>query len=50
MLARCWQLRANLTVYGAAYVALAEVLDADLLTADRQLAKAPDPRCRIELL
>jgi predicted nucleic acid-binding protein len=50
LLPRCWQLRDNLTMYDAAYVALAEALDADLLTADRRLAKAPGPRCRIELL
>ena len=50
LLTRCWELRANLTVYDAAYVALAEVLDADLLTGDARLAKAPGPRCRIEIL
>jgi predicted nucleic acid-binding protein len=50
LLARCWQLRENLTVYDASYVALAEVLDADLLTGDRRLAAAPGPRCRIEVL
>jgi predicted nucleic acid-binding protein len=50
LLKRCWQLRPNLTVYDAAYVALAEALDADLLTADSRLAKAPGPRCRIEVL
>jgi predicted nucleic acid-binding protein len=50
LLARCWELRANLTVYDAAYVALAEALGADLLTADLRLAKAPGPRCRIEIL
>lgn len=50
LLARCWQLRDTLTVYDASYVALAEALDADLLTADRRLAKAPGPRCGIELL
>jgi predicted nucleic acid-binding protein len=50
LLPRCWQLRDNLTIYDAAYVALAEAFDADLLTADRRLAKAPGPRCRIELL
>jgi predicted nucleic acid-binding protein len=50
LLARCWELRDNLTVYDAAYVALAEALDADLLTADLRLAKAPGPRCRIEIL
>lgn len=50
LLRRCWQLRENLTIYDAAYVALAEALDADLLTADRRLAKAPGPRCRIDVL
>jgi predicted nucleic acid-binding protein len=48
LLSRCWELRDNLTSYDAAYVALAEVLQADLLTADRRLAKAPGPRCHIE--
>jgi len=50
LLARCWELRENLTVYDAAYVALAEILDVVLLTADGRLAKAPGSRCRIELL
>ncbi len=50
LLARCWELRENLTVYGAAYVALAELLDVVLITADARLAKAPGPRCEIELL
>lgn len=50
LMSRCWQLRDNLTIYDAAYVALAEALGVDLLTADRRLARAPGPRCRIELL
>ena len=50
LLRRCWQLRDNLTIYDAAYVALAEALGVDLLTADRRLANAPGPDCRIELL
>jgi len=50
LLARCWELRQNLTIYDAAYVALAETLRADLLTGDRRLARAPGPRCRIEVL
>lgn len=50
LLPRCWDLRDNLTVYDAAYVALAEALDATLLTADARLAKAPGPRCAIEVL
>ncbi len=50
LLLRCWELHDNVTVYGAAYVALAEVLDITLLTADARLAAAPGARCRTELL
>ncbi|CAN5759801.1 type II toxin-antitoxin system VapC family toxin [soil metagenome] len=50
LLARCWDLRNNLTIYAAAYVALAESLDVTLLTADGPLARAPGPRCEIDLL
>jgi predicted nucleic acid-binding protein len=50
LLARCWELRHNLTAYDAAYVALAEALDVALLTADRRLARAAGVRCRIECL
>jgi predicted nucleic acid-binding protein len=50
LLARCWELRDNLTPYDAAYVALAEALRATLLTADRRLARAPGTHCDIEIL
>lgn len=50
LLARVWELRANLTAYDAVYVALAEVLDASLLTRDRRLANAPGYRARINLV
>ena len=50
LLRRCWQLRDNLSVYDAAYVALAEALDTPLLTADARLAKAPGVGCAIEVL
>lgn len=50
LLARCWELRANLTMYDAVYVALAEALHTNVLTADRRLAESPGPRCEIELL
>ena len=50
LLRRCWELRDNLTTYDAAYVALAEALDATLLTGDRRLARAAGPTCAIELL
>lgn len=39
-LARIWQFRHNVTAYDAAYLALAEALDAPLLTRDRALASA----------
>ena len=48
LLPRCWELRDNLSPYDAAYVALAELLDASLLTGDRRLARAPGIRCNIE--
>jgi len=50
LLRRCWELRDNLSVYDAAYVALAEVLDVPLVTADARLAKAPGVRCAVEVL
>lgn len=49
LMSRIWELRDNLTPYDAAYVALAEALEAPLLTADRRLANAPGARCEIEL-
>lgn len=50
LLERVWELRHNLTAYDAAYVALAEALDATLLTRDRHLAAASGHRARIELV
>jgi len=50
LLPRIWDLRNNLTAYDAAYVALAEALDAPLLTRDRRLAAAAGHRARIELV
>jgi len=38
LLPRIWQLRHNLTAYDAAYLALAEALDASLVTRDRAFA------------
>jgi len=50
LLKRCWELRDNLTVYDAAYVALAEALRSVLLTADTRLGRAPGLRCPIEVV
>ena len=47
---RIWSLRANLTAYDAAYVALAESLPAPLITRDTRLAKAAGHTARIELV
>lgn len=50
LLTRCWELRANLTVYDASYVALAELLGLSLVTGDARLSRAPGLRCRVEVL
>ena len=48
LLPRIWELRRSLTAYDAAYVALAETLDAPLLTTDQALARTTGHRARIE--
>ncbi|MBV8751754.1 MAG: type II toxin-antitoxin system VapC family toxin [Hyphomicrobiales bacterium] len=50
LLPRIWDLRRNLTAYDAVYVALAETLDAPLLTRDRRLAAAPGHRAHVEVV
>jgi predicted nucleic acid-binding protein len=50
LMRRAFELRANVTAYDAAYVALAEGLDCALLTADTRLARATGPQCAIRLL
>jgi predicted nucleic acid-binding protein len=49
LMGRCWQLRDNLSIYDATYVALAEALGVDLLTGDVRLANATGPLCHIEV-
>ncbi|OBF85835.1 twitching motility protein PilT [Mycobacterium sp. 852002-51163_SCH5372311] len=46
--ARIWQLRANLTSYDAAYVALAETIGASLVTLDRRIRRAPGVSCTVD--
>lgn len=46
---RVWRLRENVTVYDAAYVALAELLDAPVVTLDARLGRAPDVACPVRL-
>jgi predicted nucleic acid-binding protein len=47
LLARVWQLRASLSAYDGTYVALAEALDAPLVTTDLRLARSHGHRARI---
>ena len=50
LLDRMWQLRANVTAYDAAYIALAEQLSARVLTCDAKLASAPGARCEFDVI
>ena len=50
LLPRVWALRNNVTAYDAVYIALAEVLDAVLLTRDHRLAGAAGHHARVELV
>lgn len=50
LLDRCWELRGSVTAYDAVYVALAEMLDAPLLTLDERLASTHGPMCVIEVV
>jgi len=47
---RVWELRSNLTAYDASYVALAERLGGDLVTADARIARAPGLRCGVHVV
>ena len=48
LLPRVWELRHNLSSYDASYVALAEFIQASLVTLDRRIARAPGLRCSVE--
>ena len=50
LLPRVWELRNVLTAYDAAYVALAELLGASLVTRDQRLAHSSGHRTVIELV
>lgn len=50
LLERVWALRANVTAYDAVYAALAEALEATLITCDGKLARAPGVKARVELV
>jgi len=50
LLERVWELRHNLSAYDAAYAALAEGLEAELVTMDARPASAPGLRCAVRVL
>jgi predicted nucleic acid-binding protein len=50
LMPRVWELRATLTAYDAVYVALAEVLDAPLLTCDAKIASAPGHSAKVQVV
>lgn len=50
LLPRAWELRHNLSMYDAVYVALAEAFDVPLVTYDARLVGVPGPRCVVEVL
>ena len=50
LLARAWKLRENVTAYDAIYIALAEAVDAAVVTCDASLARTPGHRARVEVV
>ena len=50
LLPRMWELRENLTPYDAAYVALAELTGAILVTGDERITASPGARCDIQII
>ena len=50
LLERVWALRDNVSAFDASYIALAEALDCDLLTADARLSRAPGVECSITVV
>ena len=47
---RAWKMRDNISAYDAMYVALAEAIDAPIVTCDRPLANASGHRATIEVV
>ena len=50
MFDRIWELRDNVSAYDAAYVALAEIIECPLVTADARLSRAPGIRCAVTVV
>lgn len=50
LIPRVWELRPTLTAYDGVYVALAELLDAPLLTCDGKIASASGHSANVEVV
>lgn len=50
LIPRMWELRANVSGYDAAYIAVAEVTQAPLITGDGRLSRCKVARCEIEVI
>jgi predicted nucleic acid-binding protein len=50
LITRIWELRANMSVFDAAYVVLAETLEAVLVTCDRKLGRATGHQATIQVV
>jgi predicted nucleic acid-binding protein len=50
LLNRAWELRAHITAYDAIYVALAEAIDASVITCDGRLSSAPGHTASVEVI
>jgi predicted nucleic acid-binding protein len=50
LLGRAWQLKENISAYDAMYIALAEAIEAPMVTCDGPLGKSPGHRARIEVI
>lgn len=50
LLGRAWQLRRNVTAYDGVYLALAEALDAPLVTSDAKLARVPGCTAAVQVV
>ena len=50
LLDRAWQLRDNMTIYDGVYLALAEALDAPLVTTDERMQSSPGHDANVDLI
>src|SRR5262249_48447862 len=50
LLPRIWELRDSVTAYDGAYIALAEALDAPLVTCDAKLGRSHGHRAKVDVI